>query len=188
MTLLVSSESKRLVWIGTGCGNVSAQSCFYWWLNGIDDEDGHEDDDNNDKHDNNVDNNDNDDDDDDDDSHPAPCNNRGSSVATLASPGISQMRLLCLTDNTSHPAQRRFFRIYSASQTTTQLLMCDNHTRKIKYSLLHGLHLQCIFVMAKSYKKQILPFFMWFSGYLRQTNPKHIARGPAKKIILKCIT
>ena len=111
--------------------------------------------------DNDDDNKDNDDDnDDDDDSHPAPCNNRGSSVATLASPGISQMRLLCLTDNTSHTAQRRFFRIYSASQTTTQLLMCDNHTRKIKYSLLHGLHLQCIFVMAKSYKKQILPFFM----------------------------
>ena len=104
MTLLVSSESKHLVWIGTGCGNVSAQSCFYWWLNGIDDEDGHEDDDNNDKHDNNVDNNDNDDDDDDDDSHPAPCNNRGSSVATLASPGISQMRLLCFIDNTPHTA------------------------------------------------------------------------------------
>ena len=51
-----------------------------------------------------MDNNDDDDDDDDDDSHPAPCNNRGSSVATLASPGISQMRLLCFTDNTSHTA------------------------------------------------------------------------------------
>ena len=51
-----------------------------------------------------MDNNDDDDDDDDDDSHPAPCNNRGSSVATLASPGISQMRLLCFTDNTSHRA------------------------------------------------------------------------------------
>ena len=105
-----------------------------------------------------MDNKDDDDDDDDDDSHPAPCNNRGSSVATLASPGISQMRLLCLTDKTSHTAQRRFCRVYSASQTTTQPLMCDNHTRKLKYSLLHGLHLFCFYVMPQSYKKQT--FFM----------------------------
>ena len=151
-----------LVWFGTRCGNESDQSCLYWWLNGIDDEDQHDDDneDNNDDDsddddngdDNDDDNKDNDDDnDDDDDSHPAPCNNRGSSVATLASPGISQMRLLCFIDNTSHRAlvldfvestllHRQhftqsacfiFWRIYSASQTTTQPLMCDNHTRKI---------------------------------------------------------